>query len=114
MEGALTDMLLMKKEGVRVLDAKWPAGCCVCGRPATREDTTIARFIFAPPGIIRRDKEATVIAKGIPHCAEHKNGARFERAMLSTSQQETVVGLFFCSYPYQILFHKLNPWKWRA
>jgi hypothetical protein len=113
-EDALTDMILTKKEGVRVLDAKWPAGCCVCGKHATREETITARFIFAPPGLMfRRDKEATVIAKVVPHCAEHKDGARFERAMFSTPQQETIVGLFFRSYAYQIQFRKLNPWKWR-
>lgn len=109
---ALTDMVLTKKEGVRALDAKWPTGCCVCGKPATREETISARFTFSPPALIRRDREATVIAKGVPHCAEHKQGARFERAMFSTPQQETIVGLFFCSYAYQIEFRRLNPWKW--
>jgi predicted RNA-binding Zn-ribbon protein involved in translation (DUF1610 family) len=113
MESAVTEMVLTKKEGVRVLDAKWPAVCCVCGKPATREETTTARFVFAPPGLIRRDREATVIAKGVPHCAEHKDGARFERARFSTPAQETIVGLFFRSYAYQIEFRKLNPWKWR-
>lgn len=113
MESAVTEMILTKKEGVRVLDAKWPAVCCVCGKSATREETTTARFIFTPPGLFRlQDKEATVIAKGIPHCAEHKDGTRFERARLSTPEQETIVGLFFRSYTYQIQFRKLNPWKW--
>jgi hypothetical protein len=112
-ENALGEMVLIKKEGVRVFDAKWPLVCCVCERPATREETLIARFIFSPPGIIRGQKEATVVAKGVPHCAEHKNGARFERATFSTSLQETVVGVFFRSYAYQIQFRKLNPLKWR-
>lgn len=114
MESTVTEMFLTKKEeGVRVLDAKWPSICCVCGKPATREETTAAQFIFAPPGIIRYDKEVMVVAKGIPHCAEHKKGAQFERAMFSTPEQETVVGLFFRSYAYQIQFRKVNPWKWR-
>jgi hypothetical protein len=112
-ESALTDMVLTKKEGTRVLDAKWPAGCCVCGRPPTREETVAAEFTFAPPGLLRQDKEARVIAKGVPYCAEHKDGARFERAMFSTPEQETIVGLFFRSYAYQIQFRTLNPWKWR-
>ena len=116
LESAMTDMVLTKKEGARLFDAKWPAGCCVCGKPVTCEETTTARFTFsfAPPGRMRREKkEATVIAKGIPHCAEHKDGARFERARFSTPEQETIVGLFFRSYAYQIQFRKLNPWKWR-
>jgi hypothetical protein len=112
-ESAVTEMVLTKKEGARVFDAKWPAGCCVCAKPATREETTAARFTFAPPGLIRRDKEAMVIAKGVPYCADHKDGAQFERAMFSTPEQETVVGLFFRSYAYQIQFRILNPWKWR-
>lgn len=113
-ESALTELILTKKEGTRILDAKWPTCCCVCGKPPTREETTTARFIFSPPGLIRCDKEAVVIAKGIPHCAEHKDGAQFERAMFSTPEQETIVGLFFRSYTYQIQFRKLNPWKWRG
>lgn len=32
--------------------------------------------------------------------------------MFSTSGQETVVGLFFRSYAYQIEFRKLNRWRW--
>lgn len=110
-----TDWVLTKKEGLRVIDAKWPAGCCVCGEQPTREETTGQKFTFTPPGLVRvRSKEATIIAKGIPHCAEHEHGAVFERAMFSTPQQQTVVGLFFRSYAYQIQFRNLNPWKWEA
>lgn len=108
-----TEWMLTGKEGVRVMDAKWPGVCCVCGEPPTREETTAQKFVFTPPGIIRvRSKQATIIAKGIPHCAEHEHGAVFERAMFSTPDQETVVGLFFRSYAYQIQFRKLNPWRW--
>ena len=109
----VTERVLTKNEGVRVLDAKWPTVCCVCGQPPTGAETTTQKFAFTPPGLIRvRSKEATIIAKGIPHCAEHSHGAVFERAMFSTPEQETVVGLFFRSYAYQIQFRKLNPWKW--
>jgi hypothetical protein len=108
-----TESILTKQEGVRVLDAKWPAICCVCGEQPIREETIAQKFVFTPPGFIRvRSKEATIIAKGIPHCAEHEHGAVFERAMFSTPGQETVVGLFFRSYAYQIQFRKLNPWRW--
>lgn len=108
-----TERILTKTKGVRVLDAEWPVVCCVCGQPATRTETTSQKFNFTPPGLIRvRSYKATVIAKGIPHCAEHCHGAVFERAMFSTPEQSTVVGLFFRSYAYQIEFRRLNPWKW--
>jgi hypothetical protein len=112
--GALTEMVMTKKEGVRVFDAKWPSGCCVCGKTATREESLAIRVIFAAPtgGPMRKQKEATVVVKGVPHCAEHTNGARWERALLSTESQPTVLGLFFRSYPYQTQFRKLNPLKW--
>jgi hypothetical protein len=113
--GELAQEILMKKEGVRLVAAKWPAGCCVCGEPSTRSETTSQTFIFVPPGIIRvRDSRATVMAKDIPHCSRHKHGAQFDRAMFSTPEQETTVGLFFRSYAYQIQFRQLNPWKWSA
>lgn len=112
LNSALTEMVMTKKEGVRVFDAKWPPGCCVCGKPATREETLTTRIIFSPPARIRKQKEAMVVVKGVPHCAEHENGARFGRATLSDSQHMTVVGLFFRSYAYQIQFRKLNPCKW--
>jgi hypothetical protein len=72
-----------------------------------------AKFIFTPPGVIRVwSKKATIIAKGIPHCAAHEHGAVFEAAMFSTPGQDTAVGLFFRSYAYQIQFRRLNPWSW--
>ena len=111
--GDLTQWILTKKEGVRVLDANWPAVCCVCGRTPTREEAISRKFSFTPPGIIRvREKQATVVAKGVPHCDEHEHGAVFDRVMFSTPGQETVLGLVFCSYAYQIEFRRLNPWKW--
>jgi hypothetical protein len=110
----LTDMVMVKKDGVRFFDAKWPKCCCVCGEQATREESIAQRFNFTPPGKIRvREHEATVIAKGVPHCALHKNGAIFDRAAFGTDAHETTVGLLFRSYAYQIQFRQLNPWKWR-
>jgi hypothetical protein len=108
-----TEWILTDKKGVRALNANWPPACCVCGEPPTREETTAQKFIFTPPGVIRvRSKEATIVAKGIPHCAAHEHGAVFEPAMFSTPGQETAVGLFFRSYAYQIQFRRLNPWSW--
>jgi len=110
---ALTDMILTKKEGVRVLEAQWPAGCCVCGKPATREQRIAERFVFTPPGLIRvTDKEVTVVAQGIPLCAEHQDGAAFGPVLLPGASMP--LGIMFRSYAYQIQFRKLNPWKWQA
>ena len=109
----LTDLTMKKKEGLRTLDAQWPVGCCVCGKQAVRQEGTAEKFTFVPPGIIRaRDHEATVAAKGVPHCAEHKGGVCFGRATFGTTGHVTVVGLLFRSYAYQIQFRKMNPWTW--
>ena len=110
----LADMILAKKEGVRLVEAKWPAGCCVCGKPATREETISRQAGFSPPngGMPRGQKEATVVARGVPHCADHRDGARFERVISFGDADEMILGLFFRSYAYQVQFRKLNPWKW--
>jgi predicted RNA-binding Zn-ribbon protein involved in translation (DUF1610 family) len=114
LKDALTDLAMKKKEGMRILDARWPEGCCVCGKQAVREEATAEKFTFLPPGVLRvRDHEATVAAEGIPHCVEHKGGACFGRATFGTAGHETVVGLLFRSYSYQSQFRKMNPWTWR-
>jgi hypothetical protein len=112
---ALTQLATTKQEGVRLLEARWPAGCCVCGKDSSREESIAQRLGFAPPNGLkpRPQKETTVVANGVPHCAEHKNGARFERARTFGDSGLPVLGIFFRSYAYQIEFRKLNPWKWR-
>ena len=110
---AVTDMLLTKKDGIRVLEANWPEGCCVCDKPATREEKIVARYTFTPPGVIRvGQKQVTLVANGCPHCAEHKNGASFDIARFINIHQPSRVGLLFRSYSWQIKFRRLNPWKW--
>lgn len=113
---AIDDLIRTRQEGVRVMDAKWPAGCCVCGKPATREEMIPQRVSFAPPdgGKPRAQKEVTVVAKGVPHCAEHTDGARFAQAFGFGDIDASLLGLFFRSYAYQIEFRRLNPWKWRV
>jgi len=112
----LTRLATTKKEGTRLLEARWPAGCCVCGKPATRTETIAQRLGFAPPNGLkpRPQKETTVVAEGVPHCAEHKDGARFERARTFGDGRLPVLGIFFRSYAFQIEFRKLNGWKWRS
>jgi hypothetical protein len=110
----LAEMIRTKKEEARLLDARWPEGCCVCGKPASRAETISQRVGFSPTDgpISRKQKEATVVAKDVPHCAEHKDGARFERVNSFGDSDVMVLGIFFRSYAYQIQFRKLNPWKW--
>lgn len=111
---AIMDMALTKKEGVRLMEAKWPEGCCVCGRPAVRHETLTQAVGFSPPNGLkpRRDMQATVVAKGVPHCADHQNGARFERVISFGDANIMVLGIFFRSHAYQKRFRELNPWKW--
>lgn len=113
---AIMDMVMTKKEGVRLMDAKWPEGCCVCGKPATRTEDLTQRVGFSPPNGagMRQDKEATVVVQGVPHCAEHKGGACFERVLSFGNVGIMVLGLFFRSYAYQKRFRELNPWRWRC
>jgi hypothetical protein len=112
---ALQDLAATRKEGVRVVEAKWPQVCCVCGKPATRTETISQSLAFTPHAgpSARRRLSATLVADGVPHCAEHKAGARFERVIRFGDWPAMTVGLFFRSHAYQIAFRKLNPWKWR-
>ena len=113
--GDLTEWALTRKPSVRVLDAEWPEGCCACGKPAVRKTATTSKFTFRPPEQmigVRRD-QATLIAKGIPHCAEHKDSAYFDVVRFDVKNEPSRVGLRFRSYAYQIEFRRLNPWKWR-
>jgi hypothetical protein len=105
--------VLTKNERVRLLNAAWPSGCCVCGEPETRKQIIASTFVFVRPALFRlRERKAKVIAKDIPHCDEHIDGAKFDAAMFSTAGSPTEIGLFFRSYRYQIEFRRLNPWKW--
>jgi hypothetical protein len=110
----LAEMIRTKKEDARLLEARWPEGCCVCGKPAARVETISQRVGFSPPeGLLSRaQKETTVVAKDIPHCGEHKDGARFERVVSFGDTDVMALGIFFRSYAYQIQFRRLNPWKW--
>jgi hypothetical protein len=112
---ALDELIRTKNEGVRVVEARWPEGCCVCGKPAARRETISRQVGYAPPNGLktRQLKEALVVARGVPHCADHKEGARFERVISFGDGGGMTLGLFFRSYAYQIKFRALNPWTWR-
>lgn len=112
-EDYLSDEILIRKEGARVLDARWPEGCCICGEKATREQTVANTFVYTPPGVIRvRDKEVTVIAKGVPYCDKHQDGVAFGNTNFGNPPRHYGFGLLFRSYDYRNKFMQLNPWKW--
>jgi hypothetical protein len=101
--------LMMKKAGVKFLNATWPPGCCVCGRPATRKDRYVLPVILA--GQIR-DTKATLIANDVPYCTEHKDGIAFERVSFNSLGAESSYGILFRSHEYREAFRKLNNWTW--
>jgi hypothetical protein len=112
----LTEMALEKKAGVRPLDAQWPAACCVCGGAAVRYER-LARVVIIPRewGILNiGTQRITLVADGIPHCAEHSGGAMFDRVAFAVSAGDTAFGLVFRSLCYRSKFRKLNPWPWRG
>ena len=102
--------LMMKKAGNRELDAKWPAMCVVCRKPATRRDTLVVPVTV---GGQYRDSKATLIARDIPYCAEHKGGIKFENVSNFGSRGGSMsFGIKFRSLAYRDQFFALNPWNW--
>lgn len=108
----IQDMLTTKGGGVRVMDARWPQACCVCGAQAARFDTA-ARTIAKPGNIV--DTEITLVAKDVPYCKTHKDGIKFDRVQGATAGTDTGFGIHFRSLAYRNAFMKANPWKftWR-
>jgi len=102
--------LMMKKAGNKELGAHWPAGCCVCGKPATRTDTLVMPVTV---GGQFRDSKATLIARDIPYCAEHKDGIAFDNVLSFNSRGDHhSFGIKFRSLAYRDKFRELNPWNW--
>lgn len=108
----IQDMLTTKGGGTRVMEARWPAGCSVCGRTAVRFDTAMRRI--AKPGTII-DTEIVLLAKDVPYCAEHKDGVKFDRVSSATPGADGGFGVFFRSLAYRNAFLAANPWRfvWR-
>ncbi len=101
--------LMMKRAGVKLLNAAWPPGCCVCRRPATRKDQYVLPVTLA--GQIR-DTKATLIANDVPYCDEHKDGIAFDRVSFNSGTAESSYGILFRSHAYRESFRKLNNWTW--
>jgi hypothetical protein len=110
----LTDLALTKKAGVRVLDARWPDGCCICGKPATRRERQ-ARVVIFPRewGIFNIGSQKATLVADVPHCGEHAGGAVFDRVSFAILAGDPDFGLCFRSLAYRNAFRKLNPWPWR-
>ena len=101
--------LLMKKAGVKLLNAGWPPGCCVCGKTATRKDQLVVP-VTLPGNVI--DTKATLVANDVPYCAEHKDAVAFDRVSFSTGGADTTYGILFRSHAYRDAFRNLNRWNW--
>jgi hypothetical protein len=82
----------------------FPPGCCVCGQPdAGREQISLrmqkaSSAVTAPTIGVTTDQ---IVSVEVPHCAEHKGGAR-----LSGTPQSPHIK--FRSYPYLRAFCQLN------
>ncbi len=109
----LTDLALRKNQGVRLLDAAWPEGCCVCGQTTSRFETQTKNIIFAGSGKVNiGNNQATLVVSEIPHCAVHSGGVTFGQVRFALSADNTAYGLCFRSLKYRNQFRKLNPWPW--
>ncbi|MCU1265896.1 MAG: hypothetical protein JWM21_2214 [Acidobacteria bacterium] len=82
----------------------FPQGCCVCGQPEVRREKITLRMqnassvvTVAAVGVTT----STTVSVEVPHCAEHKEGAR-----LSGTPQSTHIR--FRSYPYLRAFCQVN------
>jgi hypothetical protein len=82
----------------------FPGECCVCSSPAVRREKISFRTQNASSAITAATvgvTTSTTISVEVPHCAEHKEGAR-----LSATPQTTIIK--FRSYPYLRAFCQLN------
>lgn len=111
-DDVISDLVMTKKEGARLLPAKWPMRCCVCGKSPRRMETHARTVVYRGyTWFYLRDKQVTLVAQGIPYCEEHTNGVRFDRVHFADAG-ESSFGLLFRSLAYRAEFWKTNPWRW--
>jgi hypothetical protein len=82
----------------------FPSQCCVCGSPETSREKISLRMQNASSAITAPAigmTSSTTVSVEVPHCAEHKGGAR-----LSGTPQATHIK--FRSYPYLSAFCQMN------
>ena len=112
----LTESMLTKKGGTRILDAHWPEQCCVCGKPATRR-LNFTQTVHVPRtfGILSLgQKTLRLMARNVPHCDEHSDGVCFGYVPFDSHGTgiELGFGLRFRWLAYRDDYRKLNPDKW--
>jgi hypothetical protein len=82
----------------------FPSVCCICGKPGERPEKISLRTQNASSVITASTvgiTTSTIVSVEVPHCAEHKEGAR-----LSGTPQ--AVHIKFRSYPYLNVFCQMN------
>lgn len=82
----------------------FPQGCCVCGAPEAKREQIKYRTQNASSALTAPTvglTTSTEVSVAVPHCAEHKGGAR-----LSAGPKNTIIK--FRSYPYLRDFCQLN------
>jgi hypothetical protein len=82
----------------------FPSGCCVCVKPEVSREKISFRTQNASSALTAVTvglTTSTTISVEVPHCAEHKEGAR-----LSATPQTTIIR--FRSYPYLRAFCQMN------
>jgi hypothetical protein len=114
----MTDALMTRRGDMRVLEAQWPDGCCVCGHAATRQmrlarDVLIQRYSKGG-GINLGTTQLTLVAEGVPYCAEHAAGIAFGKVEFDSAKsgQPYLFGILFCWLGYRNAFCQQNPWPW--
>ena len=113
----MTDALMTRHESMRILEAQWPDGCCVCGRAATRR-LRLAREVliqrYSKSGLNIGKTQLTLVADGIPHCAEHSAGIAFGQVGFDSAKsgEPILFGILFCWLGYRNAYCKQNPWPW--
>jgi len=86
----------------RVLEFRWPEGCCVCGKPRVREEIAVMTIVMKAArlgGLL--DEKVSLAVGGIPHCSQHQMG-------VALAVEEGRPVLKFRSLAYRNHFRQLN------
>lgn len=102
---------IMKDKGVRVMDARWPDGCCVCSAPVDRREIYALKVRMA--GNIR-DSHAELVVPDVPYCTRHKDGIDFDSVSFDSKGHDRQFAMRFRSLDYRDAFRTLNPWRWEG
>ena len=102
---------------VRVLHAKWPDACCVCGEPTSRrEDVSYNVYKWNGELVRVNQRRITLQFEGVPYCDVHSKGFTLDKISFPSKGDDDLkqdLALLFRSYAYRNKFLELNPWPWR-